>query len=63
MEHPSRGSLEVARTLRLIWEEFFRELLPNGVDAQGLHVLAACCGRLTVAAMVPAGMLPGGQVG
>ena len=47
---------EVARTLRLCWEEHFRKLLPYGADAHGL-VLAICSGRLTVAAMVPAGML------
>ena len=41
--------------LRLVWEEYFRKLLPYGVDAHGL-VLAICCGRLTVAAMVPVGL-------
>ena len=46
---------EVARTLRLVWEEFFRKLLPFGVDSAGL-VMAICCGKLTVAAMVPAGV-------
>jgi hypothetical protein len=47
---------DVARQLRAAWEELFRKLLPADVDAAGL-VLAVCCGRLTVAAMVRAGML------
>ena len=47
---------EVARTLRLVWEEFlFRKLPPFGVDSAGL-MQAICCGKLTVAAMVPAGV-------
>ena len=50
MGHPIA---EVARTLRLVWEEFFRKALPFGVDSAG-RVQAICCGKLTVAAMVPA---------
>ena len=47
---------EVARQLLVAWEEHFRKLVPAGIESYAL-VTVVCRGKLTVAAMVPAGMV------